>query len=118
MDRNTHTWHVTRTPVWRPPTDVFEMEELIVVRVEVAGMQEDDFSIQLEGQLLTVRGVRLDTVERRAYQQLEIPFGEFSLEVELTAPIHTDQVEATYRDGFLRIQLPKVRPQTIPIEEQ
>jgi HSP20 family protein len=97
---------------------VFETEEMIVVRLEVAGMQEDDFSIQLEGRLLTVRGVRLDTVERRAYRQMEIPFGEFSLEVELTAPIHADQVEATYREGFLRIQLPKARPQTISIEEQ
>jgi HSP20 family protein len=118
MDRDAHTWHITRTPAWRPPTDIFETEEVIVVRVEVAGMQEDDFSIQLEGRVLTVRGVRVDTAERRAYRQMEIPFGEFSLEVELTAQIYTDQVEATYRDGFLRIHLPKARPQTIPIEEQ
>jgi len=118
MDANTHVWHITRTPAWRPPTDVFETEEAFVVRVEVAGMREDDISIHIEGRLLVVRGVRLDTMERRAYHQMEIPFGEFILEVELTAAIITDEVEAGYKDGFLRIYLPKARPKTIPIEEK
>jgi HSP20 family protein len=117
MDGNTHVWHITRTPAWRPPTDVYELEEAFVVRVEVAGMREDDFSIHIEGSLLVVRGVRMDTTERRAYHQMEIPFGEFILEVELTAAISTGEIEAGYKDGFLRIYLPKARPKTIIIEE-
>ena len=118
MDANTHVWHITRTRAWRPPADVFEIEDAFVVRVEVAGMREDDISIHIEGRLLVVRGVRLDTMERRAYHQMEIPFGEFILEVELTAAIITDEVEAGYKDGFLRIYRPKARPKTIPIEEK
>jgi len=117
MDANMHVWHITRTPAWRPPTDVFETEEAFVVRVEVAGMQEEDISINIEGRLLVVRGVRLDTTERRAYHQMEIPFGEFILEVELTSEIISDEVDAGYKDGFLRINLPKARPKTIPIKD-
>jgi len=117
MNGNTHVWHIPRPPAWRPPTDVYETEDAFVVRVEVAGIREDDFSIHLDGRLLTVRGVRTDTTERRAYHQMEIPFGEFMLEVELTAPVSTDEVEAVYRDGFLRIHLLKSRPHTIIIEE-
>ena len=45
-----------RTPVWRPPTDVYELEETLVVRVEIAGMREEDFIIQLNGRILSIRG--------------------------------------------------------------
>ncbi len=118
MDVNAHTWHVTRTPAWRPPTDVYETEDDIVVRLEAAGLREQDIAIHLEGRSLVVRGVRLDTPERRAYRQMEIPFGEFILEVELVSPVDAEKVDATYRDGFLRIRLPKIRPQTILIEDK
>ena len=104
-------WRIVSKPhVWRPPTDVFETEEAILVRVEIAGSREEDFEISLEGQLLTIRGFRLDSSEKRAYHQMEIPFGEFSTEVELPFPIVSDQVQAFYRDGFLRITLPKAQP--------
>ena len=110
-------WRIAMRPhVWRPPTDVYETEEVIVIRVEIAGMREQDFSVALEDRTLTIRGIRSDISERRAYHQMEIPFGEFSTEVELPAPIVNEGVEAVYRDGFLLITLPKARPQHIQVE--
>jgi len=110
-------WRIAMRPhVWRPPTDVYETEEVIVIRVEIAGMREQDFSVALEDRTLTIRGVRSDPTERRAFYQMEIPFGEFSTEVELPAPIVNEGVEAVYRDGFLLITLPKARPQHIQVE--
>ncbi len=97
----------SRLPVWRPPTDVFETEEAIVVRVEIAGMREEDFSISLEDRFLVIHGFRSDLPERRAYFQMEIPFGEFISEVELPCPIISERIAAVYQDGFLRIVLPK-----------
>jgi len=118
VDASYLTWRLSlRTPAWRPPTDVYETDNTIVVRVEIPGMQEDDFLIELNGRMLTVRGVRQDTPERRAYHQMEIHFGEISLEIELPYHIETDQVEALYQNGFLRIVLPKARPRQIPIVE-
>lgn len=111
-------WRIaTRPHIWRPPTDVYETEEAIIVRVEIAGMREADFSIQLIERNLQIRGVRQDVPERRSYHQMEIPFGEFSSEVDLLAPVAVDQIEAVYRDGFLRVVLPKARPQQIKISE-
>ena len=75
-----------RPHVWRPPTDVYETEDAIVVRVEIAGMREADFTVALVERSLLIRGVRQDLTERRAYYQMEIPFGEFSTEVELPRP--------------------------------
>jgi HSP20 family protein len=111
-------WRIAARPhVWRPPTDVYETEDAIIVRVEIAGMRETDFSVQLVERSLQIRGARQDVPERRSYHQMEIPFGEFSTEVDLPAPVVHEQIEAIYRDGFLRVVLPKARPQQIKVGE-
>jgi HSP20 family protein len=79
-------------------------------------MRESDFTISLVERSLTIRGIRQDTPERRAYHQMEIPFGEFSTEIELPYMIIPDKVEAIYRDGFLRISLPIAQPKHIKVE--
>jgi HSP20 family protein len=113
----TPRWRIISRPhAWRPPTDAYETEDAIIIRVEIAGMRESDFTISLVERNLTIRGSRQDTSERRAYHQMEIPFGEFATEVELPFPIVTEQVEATYRDGFLRIMLPKAQPKQVKVE--
>jgi HSP20 family protein len=118
IDVSPFGWRMTmRSPAWRPPTDVFETENTIVVRVEVAGMREEDFSIELTGRSLLVRGSRQDVPERRAFHQMEIHFGEFAIELELPNYIEADQVQAVYSDGFLRVHLPKARPRQISIAE-
>lgn len=110
-------WRIAMRPhLWRPPTDMYETEETIIIRVEIAGMREQDFNIALEDRTLTIRGIRTDTSDRRAFHQMEILFGEFSSEVDLPASILLEGVEAVYRDGFLRITLPKVRPQQVRVE--
>jgi HSP20 family protein len=111
-------WHFTlRSTAWRPPTDVFETGDRIVVRVEIAGMREEDFVIELNGRNLMVRGTRQDAPERRAFHQMEIRYGEFAIELELPVIIDAEQVQAVYSDGFLRIDLPKARPRQIPVAE-
>ncbi len=111
-------WRVTSHPrSWRPPTDVYEHEDKIVVRVEIAGMNESDFTISLDQNILTVRGVRADVSERRAYHQMEINFGEFATSVELSTPIDVDHVRAEYQNGFLWVFLPKAQPKFIKINE-
>jgi HSP20 family protein len=118
MEAGPAHWRLTvRLPAWRPPTDVYETEEAIVVRVEVAGMKEEDFNIELDGRYLLVRGSRPDIPERRAYHQMEIRFGEFGVEVEMPAAIIAERVEAIYQDGFLRITLPKEAPHRVDIAE-
>ena len=116
---DTSRWRmVSRPHAWRPSTDMYETDEAIIIRVEVAGMREADFTISLTERSLTIRGIRQDTPERRAYHQLEIPFGEFSSEVELPYAVLSDKVDAVYRDGFLRITLPIAQPKHIKVEGQ
>lgn len=112
-------WRVTVRPhQWRPPTDVFETENIYTVRVEVAGMSESDFIISIDGNILTISGVRPDpSSERRAYHQMEISYGEFATQIELPTNIDHGSVEAEYSEGFLRVTLPKSQPKQIYIKE-
>ncbi len=114
---DTYRWRIISRPhAWRPPTDVYEIDGAMVVRIEVAGMREADFTVSLVERTLSIHGIRQDTSERRAYHQMEIAFGEFQTEVELPYQVITDKVEATYRDGFLRITLPIVQPKHVKVE--
>ncbi len=101
--------------IWRPPTDVYETDTCVIVKVEIAGMKESDFSISLDAKTLVISGVRHDPADKLGYQQMEIMYGHFETYVHLPRAIDTDKIEATYQNGFLDIRLPKVQPRQIPI---
>jgi len=102
------SWQV-RSHVWSPPTDEYETEQAYVVRMEIAGMHEDDFEVSLENNILFITGTRHDQPERRAFYQMEIRFGKFSTAVKLPGPVNLENARAEYKDGFLTIILPKTQ---------
>jgi HSP20 family protein len=101
---------------WSPPTDAYETEDRFVVRVEVAGMRESDFTINTEDNFLFISGIRTEAPELRAYRQMEIRFGEFSTAIELPLGVDVSKADADYQDGFLTVILPKLKPTNIPIK--
>jgi HSP20 family protein len=103
--------------IWVPPTDIFETESDFVIRIEVAGMIESDFNLLLEADKLYIEGKRSDESKRRAYQQMEIRFGEFHLCVDLPILFNRENIGAVYSDGFLVITLPKATPRSVKVEE-
>jgi len=105
---------------WRPPTDVYETDNCVVVKVEIAGMKEGNFTISLSDRNLVITGARHDPVAEvqvssLSYQQMEIRYGEFQTEVYLPWAIVEDKIEATYENGFLKVVLPKARAQKVPV---
>lgn len=104
-----------RSEVWHPPTDVYETETDVVVRVEIGGLEEGDFEISLDGQLLTISGERRDLAAKLAYHQLEMRYGPFLTGVRLLQPIDETGVEATYRNGILQVTLPKAQAHRVPV---
>lgn len=100
------SWHV-RSTIWSPPTDVYETEKTYIVRVEIAGMREEDFEVAIENHTLHISGVRPDSSGRRAYHQMEIRFGKFATSIRLPNPVNVDHSHAEYKDGFLTVTLLK-----------
>jgi len=103
----------TRPHLWRPPTDLLETEQAYIVRVEVAGMQEAELTVALEGREMAVFGVRQlpaePAAQPTAYYQMEVRFGEFLSALQLPGEVNTDGITARYQDGFLTVTLPKGR---------
>jgi len=112
---HTTGWQV-RSTIWNPPTDVYETEDNLTIRVEVAGMRDEDFEVALEKNLLMIAGNRPDQSERRAYHQMEIMYGKFEIAIQLPVDIDIETAHAEYKDGFLTILFPRM--QTHQSEDQ
>jgi len=102
------SWQV-HSSLWRPPTDIYETEEKFIIKVEIAGMREDDIEVAVENKLIMIRGSRLDVPEQRAYyHQMEIQSGKFEITAEIPVPVDVEKAGAVYKDGFLTVILPKL----------
>lgn len=108
-------WGMPNEAVWRPPTDVYETDESVVIVVEIAGLGEKDYSVLLSGRTLIISGERRDPVEKLAYQQMEIQHGRFRTEVHLPWALEPAGQQATYADGFLKVILPKAQVRRVPV---
>ena len=106
-----------RPRVWHPPTDVYETDDDVTVKIEVAGVGEEDFAIQLDGRVLTVAGRRDDPVAKLACQQMEIRYGAFRSQVQLPCEVDGNSATARYSGGFLFVTLPKAQhKRTVPVK--
>lgn len=94
---------------WRPATDVAETTRSTEVTVDLAGVDEDDFEVQLFDNGLVVEGRRQlpSCGDDAVYHAAGIPLGFFRLELPLPARIDPERVEARYERGILYITLPK-----------
>ncbi len=91
---------------FNPPVDVIELTDRLLVIVEIAGMVASDFNITLNNRRLTVAGLReRPPLPHTAYHQVEIGYGEFQIELILPWSADRSAVSATYKHGFLQIEL-------------
>jgi len=96
---------------WKPPTDVFETERALVVRMDIAGVNAKEVLLHFDGKTntLSITGKRMDQHPERktGYHQMEIIYGPFNRRIFVPKPIDVDNVSAKYENGFLEICLPK-----------
>jgi len=92
--------------------DVFEDDERVVVRVEVPGMEKEQIGVEVIDDALIVRGEKQferETTQGR-YRVLQCAYGSFRRVVPLPTRVLPDQARASYRNGVLRVELPKAAP--------
>jgi len=94
---------------WRPDTDMYETATTVEIVADLAGVEEDDFEVQLFEDALIVEGRReLAPCEEGAiYHAAGIRQGPFRVELPLPALVDPERVEARYDRGLLRVTLPK-----------
>ena len=94
---------------WVPAIDLLETQEHFVLRADLPGMREEDVSIELEDNVLTVSGERKAEHEDRqeGYYRVERAFGSFSRSLTLPKGIDPESVAAEFANGVLEVRIPK-----------
>ena len=94
---------------WKPPLDIYELQDEIIIKLEVAGVKRKEISIIQEGNRIRISGKR--NMEHReqihTYHQMEINYGEFERIIVVSETVRIEEVKASYKDGFLIIHAQK-----------
>jgi HSP20 family protein len=95
---------------WTPPADVYETGEGFVVLMDLPGLSPDDVEIHVDGERLVVRGERRpsDKTRPESFHRVERSYGVFTRVFQLTDEVDPDRVKADFRDGLLRLELPRL----------
>jgi HSP20 family protein len=104
-----------------PAFDVSETEKELIIKAEVPGIDKKDININLSDGLLTIKGEKKHEKEEESenYHRVERRYGTFSRTVRLPFEVEVDKVDATYKDGVLKITVPKseaAKPRKIEIK--
>lgn len=105
----------------RLPLDVYTTPEEIVIIASLPGLTADEVDITLDGDRLTIRGELQPPLENVDYLFQERAYGPFSRTLTLNVPVNTDEAEAVFENGVLKLTLPKAeetRPKTIEVKRK
>lgn len=94
---------------WRPPVEVYETGDELVVRAEIAGLSGGAVAVTVERDVLEIKGERpiAPCDDRRMYHESRIRYGPFLAAIHLPFPVDDRAATADYRDGLLTVKLPR-----------
>src|ERR1051326_4054450 len=97
------------TSTFAPAVDVYEDEHNVVLKIEVPGIDEKDIDVRVENNTLTVHGERKFEKEEKEenFRRVERQYGSFTRSFTLPTTVDSENIEAHYDKGILRIQLAK-----------
>jgi HSP20 family protein len=106
---------------WAPAVDIYEHDGSIVLKAELPGVSPKDVDVRVENNVLTLRGERKfeNDVKKESYHRVERSYGSFLRSFTLPNVVDTDRIKAEYKDGVLRLTLPKkeeAKPKQISIQ--
>jgi HSP20 family protein len=94
---------------WNPSVDIYENKDQIVLEAELPGMKREDFDLSVENNVITLRGERHfeKKDETDSYHRVERSYGSFLRSFTLPNSVSGEGATAEYRNGVLRVTLPK-----------
>src|SRR5580765_2481140 len=94
---------------WNPSVDIYENKDHIVLEAELPGMKREDFELSVENNVITLRGERQFEKKEDSdnYHRVERSYGSFTRSFTLPQTVSAEGATAEYRNGVLRVTLPK-----------
>ena len=101
--------NANRAQRWAPAMDLVEADDHFLLKADLPGLGEDDVSIEVQDNVLTLSGERKTEQERkeRGFYRLERSFGRFSRSLTLPEGIDADGIKASFDKGVLEVSIPK-----------
>jgi len=106
---NDYTPQTVRQASGYPAMNAWENQDGLIVTAELPGINTDDIDISVVGDTLTLSGNRQsdDLLEGARYHRRERGYGSFSRSIQLPFQVNVENVEATFNNGILLINLPR-----------
>ena len=109
------------TAKWAPVADILETKDAYIVRAELPGFEEKDINIEIENNILTLKGERKfeAKTEEKDFRRIERNYGQFMRTFTLPPNVYTDKVTAAYANGIIEVVVPKkeeTKPKKINLE--
>jgi HSP20 family protein len=109
-----------RRDSWTPAVDIYEGDEAFTLKAELPGFSKDDVQVEIKDNRLTLKGERKreTDVKEAQYHRVERVYGAFQRSIKLPAVVDAEKAEAIFKDGVLKLTLPKAekaKPKQISI---
>jgi HSP20 family protein len=106
---------------WAPPVDIAEDDKEYLIKMELPGVNKEDVNVSAEGGILTIKGERKAEKEEKGkqYHRIERVYGTFIRSFTLPEGAAVDKISAEFRDGILKVHLPKdeqAKPKSIEVK--
>jgi len=103
-------WMGASAPVPAPKLDVIDRDSTVLVRAEVPGVRKTDLAVEASDTYVTIKGAiqQDETREEERYRISEITRGAFERTVQLPTDVDSTRAKATFKDGVVEVELPKV----------
>lgn len=107
-----NSFDVSKENSFSPQIDISEDDEKIIVDAEIPGVKKEDLNITIQDNILTLKGEKkkVDEEKKKNYFRTERSYGSFQRCFTIPQQISSDDVEAKFEDGMLRIEMKKVEP--------
>jgi HSP20 family protein len=94
---------------WMPDVDIYEKDNKIYIRMDISEIKPEDIDISIVDNTMKIKGERKMTeeVKEENYYRMERRYGSFERMIELPVSVKMDDIEATYKNGVLHVELPK-----------
>lgn len=98
---------------WKPLVDIYDNDENIVITAELPGINKENIKVDVKDRVLTLKGERLseNEVKEDSYHRRERVYGKFERAFTLPVEVDPEEIQADYKDGILKINIPKPKEQ-------
>lgn len=105
---------IKKSSIWRPAIEIKQNDNEYKVRVQLPGVKKDDIEVELDNDFMTITAEIEEEQEQKEekeknekYHTCEFRYGKYQRTISFDQPIKSGEVEAEYKDGVLKIRIPK-----------